>query len=82
MDSHLHCLDNCCSTKERQDTMTEIYMSFTEVAEFLGIQKGALANYNMPEPDALIGRTRGWKRETIEQWNANRPGHGGRPRKQ
>ena len=62
--------------------MTEIYMSFTEVAEFLGIQKGALANYNMPEPDAYIGRTRGWKKSTIEQWNANRPGHGGRPRKQ
>lgn len=38
----------------------------------------------MPEPDAYIGRTRGWKTETIDAWNAARPGRGvggGRPRK-
>ncbi len=35
-------------------------------------------------PDATIGRTRGWLPETIDQWNAQRPGRGvggGRPRK-
>ena len=32
----------------------------------------------------MIGRTRGWLPETIDEWNANRPGRGvggGRPRK-
>lgn len=53
--------------------MAEHYMSFTEIAEYIGIKTGALANYKIPEPDAYIGRTRGWKRETIETWNANRP---------
>ncbi|OTA26110.1 transcriptional regulator [Alloscardovia macacae] len=58
--------------------MAEHYMSFTEIAEYLGIQKGSLANYRIPEPDVYIGRTRGWKREKIEAWNAARPGHGGK----
>ena len=38
----------------------------------------------LPEPDVLIGRTRGWLPETIDEWNARRPGRGvggGRPRK-
>lgn len=61
--------------------MSTRYMSLTEVAQRLGIAKGALAGYKLPEPDALIGRTRGWKPETIDRWNAARPGHGGRPRK-
>ena len=64
--------------------MTERYLSMTEVAERLGITKGALARYRLPDPDALIGRTRGWLPETIDAWNAARPGRGvggGRPRK-
>ena len=56
-------------------------MSLTEIASMLKISTGALANYQLPPPDALIGRTRGWKRATIEQWDAQRPGHGGRPKK-
>ena len=32
------------------------YMSFTEVADRLGVKTGALATYKLPEPDALIGR--------------------------
>ena len=65
--------------------MTERYLSMTEVAERLGITKGALARYRLPEPDVRIGRTRGWLPETIDRWNAQRPGRGvggGRPRKQ
>ena len=63
---------------------TEKYMSLTEVAQRLEITKGALARYKLPEPDALIGKTRGWKQNTIERWNSARPGRGvggGRPRK-
>lgn len=64
--------------------MTERFLSMTEVAQLLGISTGALAGYKLPEPDACIGRTRGWKQETIDAWNAARPGRGvggGRPRK-
>lgn len=58
--------------------MAEHYMSFTEVAEYLGVAKGALGNYRLPEPDVYVGKTRGWSRETIEAWNAARPGKGRR----
>lgn len=60
------------------------YLSMTEVAERLGITKGALARYRLPEPDAMVGRARGWLPSTIDEWNAARPGRGvggGRPRK-
>ncbi|MEJ5922300.1 hypothetical protein [Bifidobacterium thermophilum] len=63
--------------------MTEHYLSVTEVAQLFGISSAAVSAYRLPEPDAMIGRTRGWRRETIETWNAARPGRGvggGRPR--
>lgn len=59
--------------------MSERFLSLTEVAHRLGVTTGGLLNLRLPEPDALIGRTRGWKSETIDQWNAARPRHGGRP---
>ena len=57
------------------------YLSLTEVAQRLGVIKGALARYKLPEPDVLVGSIRGWSEQTIDDWNAARPGHGGRPRK-
>lgn len=60
------------------------YMSYSEVAERLGIKPGSLATARLPEPDALIGQTRGWRPATIEAWIPTRPGRGvggGRPRK-
>lgn len=60
------------------------YLGLTDVADRLGITKGALARYKLPEPDATVGKARGWLPETIDQWNAARPGRGvggGRPRK-
>lgn len=64
--------------------MVEHFLSFTEFAERIGVKTGALGGYKLPEPDATIGRTRGWKVETIDTWNTARPGRGvggGRPRK-
>ncbi|KAB8287918.1 helix-turn-helix transcriptional regulator [Bifidobacterium avesanii] len=64
--------------------MTTEYLGVKQVAERLGITQGALLSLRLPEPDALIGRTRGWLPSTIDEWNANRPGRGvggGRPRK-
>nr|BFF07593.1 hypothetical protein GCM10023233_25620 [Brevibacterium otitidis] len=52
--------------------------SVSEVAELLEVQPATLSRYKLPEPDALIGRTRGWRRETIVEWNASRPGRGWR----
>jgi predicted DNA-binding transcriptional regulator AlpA len=64
--------------------MTIRYLSVTEVAKRLGISAAAVSAYKLPEPDATIGKTRGWEPETIDQWNASRPGRGvggGRPPK-
>lgn len=61
--------------------MTTEYLGVKQVAERLGVTPGGLLNLRLPEPDALIGRTRGWLPATIDAWNAARPGHGGRPRK-
>ncbi|ATU20847.1 helix-turn-helix transcriptional regulator [Bifidobacterium choerinum] len=64
--------------------MAERYLGVKQVAERLGITPGGLLNLKLPKPDAYIGRTRGWKAETVDAWNAARPGRGvggGRPRK-
>ena len=64
--------------------MTIEYLSVTDVSKRLGISTAAASAYKLPQPDATIGRTRGWLPETIDRWNANRPGRGvggGRPRK-
>lgn len=59
------------------------YMGVTQVARYLGLSGcGTLGNYKLPPPDAMIGNTRGWLPETIYKWDANRPGKGGRPRKE
>lgn len=53
-----------------------VYLSRTEVAQRLSISPDSLSRYKLPEPDAMIGRTRGWLAETIDAWNAGRPGAG------
>lgn len=63
--------------------MTTEYLGIKQVSERLGVANAA--SYDLPEPDVTIGRTRGWLPDTIDQWNAQRPGRGvggGRPRKQ
>ena len=62
--------------------MTTEYLGIKQVSERLGVANAA--SYDLPEPDVTIGRTRGWLPETIDQWDAQRPGRGvggGRPRK-
>jgi hypothetical protein len=62
--------------------MTTRYLSYTEVAERIRITTGALGSVHLPEPDALIGKTRGWTADTIDRWHEARPrkGVGGRRR--
>ena len=40
--------------------MTIKYLSVTDVSKRLGISTAAVSAYKLPQPDALIGRTRGW----------------------
>ena len=47
--------------------MTIKYLSVTDVSKRLGISTAAVSAYKLPQPDALIGRTRGWLPETIDQ---------------
>ena len=52
---------------------TARYLSLKEVGERIGTSNPAARGYHLPEPDALIGTTRGWLPETIDAWNAARP---------
>lgn len=52
------------------------FLSRTEVAERIGVKPDTLGRYKLPEPDATIGKTRGWLPETIDAWNAARPRKG------
>lgn len=60
--------------------MTKRYLSASECAERLGIARGTFNSYvrkgMVPAPDARIDAVRGWLPETIDEWNANRPGRG------
>ena len=49
--------------------MATEYLGVKQVADRLGITPGGLLNLKLPEPDVLIGRTRGWLPETIDEWN-------------
>lgn len=53
------------------------YLGRTEVAFHLGL-KGlySLTDATLPPPDAMIGDRKGWLPETIDKWNAARPGRG------
>lgn len=58
--------------------MSVRYLSRTEFAERIGVTPGALSRYRLPEPDAVVGTTRGWLPETVDAWQAARPGPGAR----
>ncbi|WP_435298649.1 helix-turn-helix transcriptional regulator [Timonella sp. A28] len=53
--------------------MTINYLSIQEVAARLGIAVDTANKYKLPEPDALVGKYRGWLPETIDTWDAARP---------
>lgn len=61
--------------------MSELLTS-EDLAEVLGVTVGTIRSYRsrgvLPEPDEMVGRTPTWRRRTIEQWRATRPGQGAR----
>ncbi|MDE1643208.1 MULTISPECIES: helix-turn-helix transcriptional regulator [Actinotignum] len=62
--------------------MTTRYLTTGEAAQRLGIQRTTFTSYVQkgltPPPDAITGTIQGWLPETIDDWNANRPGRGAR----
>lgn len=56
--------------------MTQHYLSRAEFAERIGVKPGTMGRYKLPEPDVMIGSTRGWSAEAIDAWHAARPGRG------
>lgn len=62
------------------------YLGRAEFAARVGISPNTLSSYwakgLLPEPDAIVGEgpraIRGWLPETIDTWNAARPGRGAR----
>ena len=55
---------------------TTTYLSTAEFAERVGVKPDTLYGYALPEPDAMIGTTRGWLPATVDTWNESRPGRG------
>ncbi|MEB3021334.1 helix-turn-helix transcriptional regulator [[Mycobacterium] crassicus] len=56
------------------------YLSVAEVADKTGLSRNTVKAYSqvpgrLPEPDAMIGRVRGWLPETIEAWISKRAEH-------
>lgn len=58
--------------------MTIEYLSITGFAEHLGVASATIETYargkKLPNPNARIGRVKGWLPQTIDEWNARRPG--------
>lgn len=53
------------------------YLSVTEVADRAGLSRNTIKFYSqypgrLPEPDAMVGRVKGWLPETIDAWMAKR----------
>lgn len=73
----------------RQRKDAEHYLNLAQFEERLGMARGSLSKYRLPDPDVVVGpvnddgsiprgTARGWLPETIDEWNAARPGQGRR----
>ncbi|MBM4489663.1 hypothetical protein GS471_16825 [Rhodococcus hoagii] len=65
------------------------YLSKRQFAQRIGASDPTLSGYKLPAPDVTIGPVNedgtlprgsvgGWTEQTIDEWNANRPGRGAR----
>jgi len=52
------------------------YLTSKEAAEHLGIHPGTWQTYqtrgSAPQPDVIVGKIRGWSREALDNWQAER----------
>lgn len=69
--------------------VSQVYLNRAQVEHRLGLALGSLSKIAMPVPDAIVGpvnpdgtiprgTVRGWLPETVDKWNAHRPGRGAR----
>lgn len=62
--------------------MTKHYLSRMQFAARIGVKPASLSRYKLPTPDVIVGPdtrpVQGWSTETIDKWNAARPGRGSR----
>ena len=63
-------------------------LTLGDVARHLGLSLSTVHNYRhqgrLPAPDGMLGNRPWWRPETIDAWQASRPGRGvggGRPRR-
>ena len=58
------------------------FLSIVDVAALADVTPATLRRYKsrgyLPAPDVQLGRSPGWRRETIDAWLAARPGRGAR----
>lgn len=54
------------------------FLSAGQFAQRIGVKRSTLNRYLLPPPDAVIGEIRGWLPQTIDAWQARRPGQGSR----
>lgn len=65
------------------------YLSLAQFAARIGVQPKTMSRYKLPIPDVIVGpvnddgsiprgTVRGWTPDTVDCWNANRPGRGAR----
>lgn len=52
------------------------YLGKSAFAARIGVKPDTLNRLKLPPPDAMIGDIRGWLPETVDTWNARRPGSG------
>lgn len=57
------------------------FLGVGEFADRINVTRNTLNKYRLPKPDAYIGDIRGWTTETIDAWQANRPGQGSKTNK-
>lgn len=52
------------------------FLTAGEFAERIGVKRHTLNRYKLPPPDAVVGNVRGWLPQTVDDWQARRPGKG------
>lgn len=58
--------------------MTRVALTLQEAADRIGVTRSTLRTYKFIDPDVKIGNVSGYWPESVDAWNAARPGQGAR----
>lgn len=59
------------------DREVEVYLCRADVARYIGLKSvRSLSGMELPPHDVEVGNHKGWKPETLDAWQARRPGRG------